>query len=737
MRVPLRVPTLTVAVAVMLLWAAASPARVSVPLTQDVADALAGPVRAGEHVVVPKLVLDDGSTISLDLEAFEVFAPGAVIIEYTGKGPRRLAPPADRYFRGTVIGDLDSVVVLASGAKLRGFVYTRGQLYAIAPERNVYADNLPDRVARLRRVDPERDRPADMPLFHCDVDSLPAPFGEGMSATALGAPFSVQPLWTSTVYTVDLAIETDYELYTKFSSSTDAELRFIGDLTAAASAIYWRDVKSVFKIGTVHLWTTSSDPWTATTTSTALSELLSYWNSNYTSVQRTIVHMLSGKNMGGGIAYVGVLCYSSFGYGLSSSLSTTFSVTNPNLYWDILCYTHEMGHNFDSPHTECYSPAVDTCTPCDTFSCTGPVPSGGGTIMSYCHACSGGYSNIILYFGLNGQASQAVLDQIRGYIESKASCLGPLAAAPTVTGINPNVGSTTGGTSVTISGTGFQGYATVTIGGVKATGVTIVDSTTITATTGAHAAGVVNVVVQNPDSQSGTLTNGYTYGACAAPATPTLTAPAAAMSGQSYSVSWTATSSDNTYEVQESTDPGFAGASTTAVTGTSRSFSHTVASATTYYYRVRAKIVCGGSPYYSSWSSSGQTVVNPPPTGASFYTLTPCRVFDTRNENGPLGGPAITSTGRSFTVTGVCGIPASAKSIAINVTVTASDSKSWIAVFPGEIAWPGNSTVNYLAGQTRANNAVVRLASDGSGTIKVRSGTGTVHVIVDVAGYFQ
>ena len=115
-----------------------------------------------------------------------MFAPGAAIIEYTDKGPRRLAPPQDHYFRGSVIGDLDSVVVLVSGAKLRGFVYTKGQLYAIAPDRDVYADDLPDPAARLRRVDPERDRPAGMPPFHCDVESVPAPLGEGMSATAFG-----------------------------------------------------------------------------------------------------------------------------------------------------------------------------------------------------------------------------------------------------------------------------------------------------------------------------------------------------------------------------------------------------------------------------------------------------------------------------------------------------------------------------------------------------------------------
>lgn len=82
--------------------------------------------------------------------------------------------------------------------------------------------------------------------------------------------------------------------------------------------------------------------------------------------------------------------------------------------------------------------------------------------------------------------------------------------APTVSSITPNSGSTAGGTSVTISGTGFISGATVTIG-TAATNVNVVNSTTITALTPAHAAGPVNVVVQNPDSQSGSLTNGYTY----------------------------------------------------------------------------------------------------------------------------------------------------------------------------------------------------------------------------------
>src|SRR6185436_12254133 len=83
--------------------------------------------------------------------------------------------------------------------------------------------------------------------------------------------------------------------------------------------------------------------------------------------------------------------------------------------------------------------------------------------------------------------------------------------APTVSAITPNSGTTAGGTAVTITGTGFLAGATVKLGGTSATGVTVVNSTSITATTAAHAAGAVSVVVTNTDAQSGTLTNGFTY----------------------------------------------------------------------------------------------------------------------------------------------------------------------------------------------------------------------------------
>lgn len=94
----------------------------------------------------------------------------------------------------------------------------------------------------------------------------------------------------------------------------------------------------------------------------------------------------------------------------------------------------------------------------------------------------------------------------------------PPAAVPTISSVTPNSGTTAGGTSVTISGTDFVSGATVKFGGTSATNVNVGSSTSITATTPAHGAGAVNVVVTNPDNQSATLANGFTYSAPSAPA---------------------------------------------------------------------------------------------------------------------------------------------------------------------------------------------------------------------------
>lgn len=76
--------------------------------------------------------------------------------------------------------------------------------------------------------------------------------------------------------------------------------------------------------------------------------------------------------------------------------------------------------------------------------------------------------------------------------------------------VSPSSGPASGGTGVTLTGNGFTGATSVTFGGTAATSVNVVNSTTVTAITPAHATGAVDVVITTP-SDSATDTNGYTY----------------------------------------------------------------------------------------------------------------------------------------------------------------------------------------------------------------------------------
>ncbi|HZF13106.1 MAG TPA: glycoside hydrolase family 44 protein [Thermoanaerobaculia bacterium] len=124
---------------------------------------------------------------------------------------------------------------------------------------------------------------------------------------------------------------------------------------------------------------------------------------------------------------------------------------------------------------------------------------------------------------------------------------------------------------------------------------------------------------------------------------------------------------------------------------------------------------------------------------AAFYTVTPCRLLDTRNPTGPYGGPALAANGeRTWNLAGQCGIPAAAQAVAINLTITSPTQGGDLRVFPGGSV-PVVSFLNWSAGQIRTNNAVLPLSTDGNAAFSVHldMGGGTAQLLADVVGYFQ
>ncbi|MGH9366308.1 MAG: hypothetical protein ACRD3M_01380 [Thermoanaerobaculia bacterium] len=75
--------------------------------------------------------------------------------------------------------------------------------------------------------------------------------------------------------------------------------------------------------------------------------------------------------------------------------------------------------------------------------------------------------------------------------------------------------------------------------------------------------------------------------------------------------------------------------------------------------------------------------------------------------------------------------------MALNVTVTGNTNSGDLRLFASGLALPTTSTINWSTGQTRANNTIVFFGTGGSIGVRCDMPSGSTHVVIDVAGYFQ
>jgi hypothetical protein len=119
----------------------------------------------------------------------------------------------------------------------------------------------------------------------------------------------------------------------------------------------------------------------------------------------------------------------------------------------------------------------------------------------------------------------------------------------------------------------------------------------------------------------------------------------------------------------------------------------------------------------------------------AFYPLPPCRIVDTRNPNGPVGGPAIAGgAARDFSVIGAnCGVPANAQAYSLNATVVPSGPLGYLTLWPTGQNQPFVSTLNSPQGAIVANAAIVPAGTNGSVSAFVSNQS---HLVLDINGYF-
>jgi hypothetical protein len=336
----------------------------------------------GESLRLTGWPVSPGDHRTISVKRRSIYAPGARILEIGEHGARELPRSKHRYFVGEIDDEPGSGVLIildpVSG-RLTGLAMSDGQSFDLAP--------VPGGSPTEVRVIATHERMAGLdPHWGCggeELDNPPSPTDRVVGLKNNAATKSGGPL------DAILAIDTDTELLSqKFGGSTSAATNYIADLIAAMNVMYSRDLGVTLVQGATFL-RTSSDPYTGdsggSASPTELYEFRDHWINTYGSVQRALAAMLSGKspypNSASGIAFIGGLCSTSSGY----SFSKVFKVNY--LSGDAKLVGHEIGHNFGSHHTHCYSPPVDQCYANEggCYSGATSCPGGPGTVMSYCH----------------------------------------------------------------------------------------------------------------------------------------------------------------------------------------------------------------------------------------------------------------------------------------------------------------------------------------------------------------
>jgi Metallo-peptidase family M12/Secretion system C-terminal sorting domain/Reprolysin family propeptide len=223
--------------------------------------------------------------------------------------------------------------------------------------------------------------------FDCHTDESLHRIGE----EAMGENRSVGPDNCVRMY-----VEADYTLFQNKGSVANVT-SYVTGVFSQVSALYTNESINLV-LHFLKVWDVN-DPYNGPSANNYLTQFRTALNGVFNG---DLAHLIGIHNLGG-VAYLDVLCYPSYGVGYSSINATYSNV--PTYSWTIEVITHEIGHNLGSEHTHACAwngnnTAIDGCGPAAGYSegCNAAVPT-QGTIMSYCHLVSGVGINFNLGFG--------------------------------------------------------------------------------------------------------------------------------------------------------------------------------------------------------------------------------------------------------------------------------------------------------------------------------------------------
>ena len=328
-----------------------------------------------------RLQLPTPLDIQLDLYRANVFSEAAMI--KTSDGRSFTPNPAHQFYRGIISGNPNSIAIVS-------VFEDRVQIVFSDQHGNKRIQQSND-GQYLMYADEDILTPKNLECYTDETNGInPAQDTSGASQRML------------TGNCVEVYVECDFKCYQDNGNSVPATEEWVAELWNEVSALYENESIPVAVSDILVYTSAADDPFDQLNSTSAV---LNAFQAHIASITYNgrLAHLLSTRTLGGGIAYIDVLCSTVYQVAFSANLVTNI-IPVPTYSWSVEVVTHEMGHNMGSPHTHACAwngnnTQIDDCgnqyvannggTP-EGAACYNPnspiLPTGtGGTIMSYCH----------------------------------------------------------------------------------------------------------------------------------------------------------------------------------------------------------------------------------------------------------------------------------------------------------------------------------------------------------------
>lgn len=346
---------------------------------------------------VPVPTRDGLELVDLVVRRLHVIAPHAAwLVDGRIVGGRAELEADHTLWRGKVAGEPDSSVFLAfTSTGSHGWIERAGDEVQLVSERG---EGGWSQVESFLVHESDLHLREEAQGIVCAADAFVQPRRQATGISA--APRAGRVARELTSYECLIACESDYQYYRLFDDA-QAATNYAISIWGAVSERFLSACSTRITLPYLAIYTTPDDPWVSpdhagpppygSTSTDLLLEFQAAWGGSPLPGNANLGHFLSGANLGGGLAYLHVLCDPDYAFSVSTRLlgMTPFPVPlRHHSNYDFTVVAHETGHNFGALHTHEYCPPIDQCTYGPFGPCQTQQVCEVGTIMSYCQGCA-------------------------------------------------------------------------------------------------------------------------------------------------------------------------------------------------------------------------------------------------------------------------------------------------------------------------------------------------------------